>query len=80
MAKKGHLFLGSTESQKNRLIWEQYFPGYTMFTDLGHTTEIEVAPALNNYFNWFCLEVLIRLCSMYQRTPPAVDNGNILII
>jgi len=21
--KKGHLFLGSTESQKNRLLWEQ---------------------------------------------------------
>jgi len=21
MAKKGHLFLGSTESQKNRLLW-----------------------------------------------------------
>jgi len=23
MAKKGRLFLGSTESQKNRLLWEQ---------------------------------------------------------
>jgi len=23
MAKKGHIFLGSTESQKNRLLWEQ---------------------------------------------------------
>jgi len=23
MAEKGHLFLGSTESQKNRLLWEQ---------------------------------------------------------
>jgi len=54
MAKKGHLFLGSTESQKNRLLWQQYFPGRTISTDLGRTTENEAVPTLKNYFNWYC--------------------------
>jgi len=62
MAKKGHLFLGSTESQKNHLLWEQQFPlpwKHDFYTDLGRTIENEEAPALKNYLNWCCLQVLI---------------------
>jgi len=55
MAEKGHPFVGSTESQNNRLLWEQKFPGCTISTDLGHITKNEV----ENYFNRYCLQVLI---------------------
>jgi len=48
MAKKGHLFLGITEAQKNRWLWEQYFSGRTISTDLGRTAKNELASAVKN--------------------------------
>jgi len=54
MAEKGHLVLGSTESQNNVC-----FRGRTISADHGRTKKNELAPALKNYFNWYCLQVLI---------------------
>jgi len=61
MVKKGHLFLGSTETQNNRLLWDQRFHRRTISTEFGRATENELVPALKNYFSWYCLQVLIML-------------------
>jgi len=41
-SKKDHIFLESTWSQKNRLLWEQEFPGSTISAHLGRTTKKEL--------------------------------------
>jgi len=50
-----------------------------MSIDLGRTTKNELAQALTNYMSTG-ITYKFWLSSMYQRTPPAVYNSNILKI